>query len=407
VPPARTFVVVGASLAGGTAAATLREEGFDGRLVLIGDEPVLPYERPGLSKRYLRGEESRDQLLVRPADWWEAHGVEARLGVRARAIDGRDRTLTLSDGQRIAFDRALIATGARNRTLDVPGVDLDGVFQLRTVADADRIHRAAGTASRAVVVGMGFIGAEVAASLRQLGLEVTVIEVFETALYKVLGPTIGRVLEGIHRDNRVAFRFQDTVERFEGGTHVERVVTRKGDTLECDLVVVGVGTEPNAEVMHGEAVGANGGIKVSDTLETEFPGIFAAGDVASHLHPVFGRVRVEHFDNALKMGEHAARGMLGTPAAFDDPHWFWSDQWDHQIQMAGVSIAGTTILRGSVDARSFCAFFVDDDAVLRAAVSIDWKRDVRRALKLIRSQVRPDPDALADPSVDLRTLVPD
>jgi 3-phenylpropionate/trans-cinnamate dioxygenase ferredoxin reductase component len=405
VPPARTFVVVGASLAGGTAAATLREEGFDGRLVLIGDEPLLPYERPGLSKRYLRGEQSADQLFVRPTDWWEAHGVEARLGVRAHAIDSHDRTVTLSDGQRIAFDRALIATGARNRTLDVPGADLDGVYQLRTVADADRIHRAAARSRRAVVVGMGFIGAEVAASLRQLGLEVTVVEVFETVLYKVLGPTIGRVVEAIHRDNRVVLHLQETVERFEGVGHVEGVVTRGGRTLECDLVVVGVGTEPNAEVMHGDAVGANGGVKVSETLETAFPGVFAAGDVASHAHPIFGRVRVEHFDNAIKMGEHAARGMLGATAPFDDPHWFWSDQWDHQIQMAGVSLAGEMIVRGSIDERSFCAFFLDD-GVLRASVSIDHPRDCRRSLALIRQQVRPDPAALADPDVDLRTLAP-
>ena len=407
MPPARTFVVVGASLAGGTAAATLREEGFDGRLVLIGDEPVLPYERPGLSKRYLRGEESADQLLVRPADWWEAHGVEARLGVRAHAIDSHDNTVTLSDGQQIAFDRALVATGARNRVLDVSGVDLDGVHQLRTLADADRIRRAAATSSRAVIVGMGFIGAEVAASLRQLGLEVTVVEVFETALYKVLGPTIGRVVEAIHRDHRVAFHFQDTVERFEGSGHVEQVVTRAGRTLECDLVVIGVGTEPNAEVMHGEEVGANGGIKVDVTLETAFPGIFAAGDVASHDHPIFGsslgRVRVEHFDNAIKMGEHAARNMLGATAPFDDPHWFWSDQWEHQIQMAGVSLAGDMIVRGSLDERAFCAFFLED-GVLRASVSIDRARDCRRSLGLIRSQVRPDPAALADPDVDLRTL---
>jgi 3-phenylpropionate/trans-cinnamate dioxygenase ferredoxin reductase subunit len=403
VPPARTFVVVGASLAGGTAAATLREDGFDGRLVLIGDEQALPYERPGLSKQYLRGEVSRDQLLVRPADWWEAHGVEARLGVRAQAIDPRGRTVTLSDGQQIAFDRAVVATGARNRRLDVPGADLDGIFQLRTAADADRIHRAASVASSAVIVGMGFIGAEVAASLRQLGLEVTVVEVFETALYKVLGPTIGRVLESIHRDHRVAFHLRDTVERFEGDGRVERVVTRGGRSLECDLVVVGVGTEPNAEVLHGDAIGANGGITVGPTLETGFPGIFAAGDVASHAHPVFGRVRVEHFDNAIKMGQHAARGMAGEPTTFDDPHWFWSDQWDHQIQMAGVSTAGDLLIRGSTEERSFCAFFLVD-GVLRASVSIDRPRDCRRSLPLIRAQVRPDPAALADPDVDLRTL---
>jgi 3-phenylpropionate/trans-cinnamate dioxygenase ferredoxin reductase component len=403
VPPARTFVVVGASLAGGTAAATLRERGFDGRLVLIGDEPMLPYERPGLSKRYLRGEESADQLLVRPAEWWEAHGVEARLGVRAHAFDPRDRTVTMGDGQRIAFDRALVATGGRNRSLDVPGAGLVGVHQLRTLADADRIRRAASTAERVVIVGMGFIGAELAASFRQLGLEVTVVEVFETALYKALGPRIGRVIEAIHRDNRVAFHFNDTVERFEGHDRIERVRTRGGRTLECDLVVVGVGTEPNADVMHGEAVGANGGIEVGASLETRFPGIFAAGDVASHEHPLFGRVRVEHFDNALKMGAHAAGAMLGEDAAFDDPHWFWSDQWDHQIQMAGVSLAGDMVVRGSLEERSFCAFFLID-GVLRAAVSVDRPRDCRRALSLIHRRARPDPASLADPDVDLRTL---
>jgi 3-phenylpropionate/trans-cinnamate dioxygenase ferredoxin reductase subunit len=404
VPPAQTFVVVGASLAGGTAAATLREDGFDGRLVLIGDEPLLPYERPELSKRYLRGEAGHDQLFVRPADWWEAHGVETRLGVRARAVDRSGRSVVLSDGQRIAFDKALIATGVRNRRFDVPGADLEGIFHLRTVADADAIHRAAIGARHAVIVGMGFIGAEVTASLRQMGLDVTVVEIFETALYRIVGPRIGRVLEGMHRDEGVRFRFQDVVERFEGAGRVERVVTRSGVTMEADLVVVGVGTQPNAEVMLAEAVAANGGIRVGPTLETAFPGVFAAGDVASHAHPLFGEARVEHFDNAVRMGEHAGHAMLGSTAVFDDPHWFWSDQWDHQIQMAGVALAGDMVVRGSIDARSFCAFYLGDGGVLRAALSVDWKRDVRRALKLIRREVRPDPRALIDPAVDLRTL---
>jgi 3-phenylpropionate/trans-cinnamate dioxygenase ferredoxin reductase subunit len=400
----RTFVVVGASLAGGTAAGTLREEGFDGRLVLIGDEPALPYERPGLSKRYLRGEESRDQLLVRPTEWWEAHGVEARLGVRALYVDPRSRTVTLSDGQQIAADRVLVTTGVRNRPLEVPGADLPGIHQLRTVGDADAIKRAARNAGHAVIVGMGFIGAEVAASLRQMGLEVTIVEIFETALYRVLGGQIGRVLEAIHRDEGVQLHFQETVERFEGSSAVERVVTRGGRTIDTNLVVVGVGTQPNAEVMRGEGVAANGGILAGPTLESPFPGVFVAGDVASHQHPVFGPVRVEHFDNAIKMGEHAARAMLGATDPFDDPHWFWSDQWDHQIQMGGVSTAGKMVVRGSLEERSFCAFFLDDGGVLRASVSIDWKRDVRRSLRLIMRQVRPDEAALADPDVDLRTL---
>jgi 3-phenylpropionate/trans-cinnamate dioxygenase ferredoxin reductase subunit len=404
VPAARTFVVVGASLAGGTAAATLREEGFDGRLVLIGDESILPYERPALSKDYLRGIESRDSLLVRPTDWWEAHGVEARLGVRAQSLDPRARTVTLSDGQRIAFDRALVATGVRNRTFDVPGATLPGVFQLRTVGDAEAIHRAAAQAQRAVVVGMGFIGAEVAASLRQMGLVVTVVELFETALYRTLGGRIGAVLEAIHRDHGIGFVFQDTVLRLEGSARVERVVTRGDRSIDADLVVVGVGTEPNAEVMHGQGVAANGGIHASPSLETAFPGVFAAGDVASHEHPVFGSVRVEHFDNAIKMGEHAARAMLGATDIYDDPHWFWSDQWEHQIQMAGVATAGEMIVRGSLEARSFAAFFVDEHRILRACVSVDWKRDCRRALPLIRRQARVDRGLLADPEVDVRTL---
>ena len=406
MPAPRTFVVIGASLAGGTAAATLREEGFDGRLVLIGDEPVLPYERPGLSKGYLRGTIPRDQLQVRPAEWWEAHEVETRLGVRARSLDPRARTVTLSDGERIAFDRALVATGVRNRVLDVPGAHLPGIFQLRTVGDADAIHRAAVDARQAVVIGMGFVGAEVASSLRQLGLEVTVVELFETALYRVLGSRLGRILEAIHRDHGVALHLQDSVERFEGSVAVERVITHKGQILDADLVVVGVGTQPNAEVMGTEGIAANGGIRATASLETPIPGIFTAGDVASHQHPVFGEVRVEHFDNAIKMGVHVARGMLGAARDFDDPHWFWSDQWEHQIQMAGVETTGEMVVRGSLAARSFAAFFLDERSVLRACVSIDWKRDCRRALRLIRQQARVDPAALADPDVDLRTIAP-
>ena len=407
MPGAQTFVVVGASLAGGTAAATLREDGFDGRLVLIGDEPSLPYERPGLSKAYLRGAKSRDELLVRPAGWWEVHDIETRLGVRARSIDPRERIVTLSDGQRIAFDRALVATGVRNRTVAVPGSGLPGVHQLRTVTDADAIRRAAADAGSAVVVGMGFIGAEVAASLRQLGLEVTVLELFETALYRVLGPRLGRVLEEIHRDHGVELRFQDTVERFQGSSAVERVITRAGRTIEADFVVVGVGTQPNAEVVDAASIAANGGVRAGPTLETPVAGIFAAGDVASHRHPVFGEVRVEHYDNAIKMGVHAARAMLGATQAYDDPHWFWSDQWDHEIQMSGVATSGEMIVRGSLEARSFAAFFLDDEQILRACVSIDWNRDCRRSLRLIRKQARIDPAALADPEVDLRRLDPD
>ena len=406
---ARTIVVVGASLTGGTAAATLREEGFDGRLVLIGEEHLPPYERPGLSKEYLRGQESAADLFVRPTDWWESHGVEARFGERVAALDPHDHTVTLQGGQSITFDQALIATGVRNRRLDVPGADLDGVVQLRTVADADHIRREALAASRVVVVGFGFIGAEVTASLRSMGVEVEVVEVFETALYRVLGRTLGGTLEAAHRDQGVRFHFDDVVDGFEGQGRVERVHTRKGRTIEADLVVIGIGTEPNAEVLRGAGLAANGGIEVGPTLETAFPGVFAAGDVATHEHPVFGSIRVEHFDNALKMGEHAAHAMLGAGGVYDDPHWFWSDQYDHQLQMAGFVPRveeAHMVVRGSLDERRFCAFLLDAEGVLRGSVSLDWPRDCRRSLKLIAAQVRPEPDELADPEVDVRTLGP-
>ena len=404
--PPETVVVVGASLAGGTAAATLRDEGFDGRIVLIGDEPDLPYQRPPLSKTYLRGEAARDALLVRPDDWWGTEGVETRLGTRVAAIDPAARTVVLAGGEPIAFDRCLIATGVRNRSLPVPGADLEGVVHLRTIAECDRIRDAAASAAHVVVVGMGFIGAEVAASLRVLGVDVTVVEIFQTALFKVLGPQLGGVLESIHRDHGVTMRFNDGVARFEGTGRVERVVTRDGDVIECDLVVIGVGTVPATEAVGSLALEPDGGVEVDERLETSVPGVFAAGDVASHAHPVLGRVRVEHFDNAVKMGAHAARAMLGSPAVFDDPHWFWSDQYDHHLQMGGVAITDDMVVRGSLEDRSFCAFFLDPGGVLRASVALNRPKECRRSLPLIRAEVAPDRTALADPEVDLRSLRP-
>ena len=394
-------------MAGGTAAATLRDEGFDGRIVLIGAEPHAPYERPPLSKEVLRGEKLALGTPIRPQDWWEEHDVETRFGQRAHRCDPIARCVTLADGEEIWFDRAVVATGARNRHLDVPGVHLHGIYELRTAEDSERIRDAAAGAGHVVVVGMGFIGAEVAASLRQRGVQVTVVEIFETTLYRVLGADIGRAFEGIHRDNGVVMHFNDTVERFEGEGRLERVVTRGGLNIDCDVAVVGVGTEPVAEVMNGLGVAANGGIKADAYLETELPGIYTAGDVATQNHPLFGPIRVEHFDNAMKMGATAARNILGRGEVFDDPHWFWSDQYDSNLQMSGYAPTwDRMVVRGSLEERKFCAFLLDAAGVLRSAVSLDWPRDVRRSFALISAQATPDPAALADPEVDLRKLVP-
>ncbi|MFN8232881.1 MAG: FAD-dependent oxidoreductase [Actinomycetota bacterium] len=401
------IVIVGAGLAGATAVGSLRDGGYDGPLVLIGSEPHAPYERPPLSKEYLRGESPIDDAFVRPERWYADHGVDARWSTRAVQLDPGDRAVILSGGERSPFSRLVIATGSRNRRVDAPGADLPGVFDLRRIGDADRIREAAAGGARAVCVGMGFIGAEVAASLRAMGCEVTVVEVFETALYRVLGPEIGRAVEGLHRDNGVTMRFHDTVDRFEGDGRLERVVTGSGATIEADLAVVGVGTEPAVELLAGTGLDQGGGVPVGPTLETEIPGVFAIGDVARHDHPVFGPLRVEHYDNAIKMGTHAARALMGEPAAFDDPHWFWSDQYDCQIQMAGFAPtwAGWSCAARSRSARS-ARSLLDEDGALRGAVSMDHPRDVRRSLELIRRQAQPDPAVLEDPGFDLRTLIP-
>ncbi len=405
---AKTFVVVGGSLCGATAVATLRAEGFDGRIVLIGAEDVPPYERPPLSKEYLRGEDPLERVLVRPPEWYVEQDIETRFGTLVTQLDADDRAVVLAGGERVAFDALLVATGGRNRRIDAPGSELPGVFDLRGLGDADAIRAAVVSGARVVCVGMGFIGAEVAASLRSMGCEVSVVEIFETALFRVLGGEIGRVLEAIHRDHGVTMHFNDVVARFEGDGRLERVVTKGGRSLEADMAIVGIGTSPAVELMAGTGLDQPGGIPVSSTLETSIPGVFAAGDVARHEHPVFGPIRVEHFDNALKMGETVARNMLGGTETFDDPHWFWSDQYDVQIQMAGFAPTwDRMVVRGSLEDRSFCAFLLDDAGILRSAVSIDWPRDVRRSFGLIERSVRPDHAALEDPAVDLRTLAPD
>jgi 3-phenylpropionate/trans-cinnamate dioxygenase ferredoxin reductase component len=400
-----TFVVVGANLAGGTAAATLREEGFDGRVVLIGAEPLPPYERPPLSKEYLRGE-TPEPAYVRPPDWYEKSQIETRFGQRAERLNLGERSVELDTGERIAFDALLIATGCRNRRYPIPGLDLPGVHDLRFLEDCDAIKSAATRGSKAVLVGMGFIGAEVAASFRARGVDVTVVEFAETPLQRVLGTDLGRVIEGLHRDHGVEMIFRDGAEQFEGDGRFEVLVTKEGRRLEGDFAVVGVGVEPVTELVKGTDVAVENGILVDPALRTNVPGVFAAGDVARHDHPVFGRIRVEHFDNALKMGEAAARNMLGRDEVFDDAHWFWSDQYDANIQMAGYATEwDDMVVRGNLEERAFVAFLLKD-GLLRSAFSMNWPRDVRRSMPLIKAHVRPEGEQLADPEFDLRQLGP-
>jgi 3-phenylpropionate/trans-cinnamate dioxygenase ferredoxin reductase subunit len=399
-----SVVIVGGGEAGATAAGALRDGGFDGEIVLIGEEPMSPYERPPLSKEYLRGES--DHHFVRPEGWYAENRVDARFGVRAERLNAGDRVVELAGGDRVAFDQAVVATGSRNRRFPIPGLDLPGVHDLRFAPDSDRIREAAKSGSKAVLVGMGFIGAEVAASLRQLGLDVTVVEFAGCPLERVLGLELGRAIEGLHRDHGVEMIFHDGAERFEGDGRFESLVTKEGRRIDGDFAVVGVGVEPVTDVAEAGGLPTDNGIPVDASLRTSVEGVWAIGDVARHDHPVFGRIRVEHFDNAVKMGEHVAKSILGEKKVFDDAHWFWSDQYDAQIQMSGFATEwDQTVIRGSVEERTFAAFLLKEGQLL-SAFSMNWKHDVRRAMRLIKARAHPDPAVLSDPAVDLRKLLP-
>jgi 3-phenylpropionate/trans-cinnamate dioxygenase ferredoxin reductase subunit len=409
----RRFVIVGASLAGGSAAAALREGGFDGEVTLIGAEPVMPYNRPPLSKGYLRGQDRFEDQLVNPPAFYAEHRIELRLGVRADAVDPARKVVSLERGDEVAYDRLLVATGGRNRALTTPGADLPGIFQLRTVEDCDRIRVAAKSGRRAVVIGLGFIGSEVTASLRQMGVEVTAVEGHPVPLARVLGPEVGAVLADIHREKGVELVLEDSVAAFEGAGRVERVRTKKGRVLPCDFVVAGIGIVPNAELLAAAGAAVDNGVLVDERCRTSLPDVYSAGDVANHLHPVFGRLRVEHWNNGYRQGRAAARAMVDGPEPYDYMHSFWSDQYEHVVEYIGFAAAwDRLVFRGDPASRKFLGFYLKDGLV-RAAMGLDRGGDpedpksdseLAAVAAFIRDRVQVDPARLADEGVDLKRI---
>ena len=408
------IVIVGASLAGATVAVTLREDGFDGEIRLIGAEAQLPYNRPPLSKGYLRQQERFEDQLVKPAAYYAEQRIELTLGMRATAIDAKQKVVALEGGERVVYDRLVVATGGRNRALSVPGANLEGIFQLRTVEDCDRIRAITQRGRRAVVMGLGFIGCEVSASLRQLGVEVAAVEGSRVPLARVLGEEVGRVLADIHREKGVALILEDSVATFEGSGRVERVRTRNGRVLECDMVVAGIGILPNSELAAAAGAQVDNGVLVDERCRTSLPDVFAAGDVTNHLHPIFGRLRVEHWNNGYQQGRAAARSLLGGTQPYDYVHSFWSDQYEHAIEYVGFAASwDRLVFRGRPESRKFLGFYLKD-GIVRAAVGLnrggdpeDPKTDgeLKAAVDLIRNRVAVDPAKLIDESVDLRRLV--
>ena len=402
---AKAYVIVGASLAGASAAITLREENVDGTVTLIGAETEPPYERPPLSKAYLRGDVPFEKALVRPAAFYAEHRIETIFGMRATRIDPSQRIVTLEDHREIPFDALLVATGGRKRPVSIPGADLEGIYSLRTVEDANRIRREIIPGRRAVVVGMGFIGSEVAASLRQKGVQVVAIDPSKVPLFRVLGEAVGRTIAELHRVHGVQTIFEDSVTAFEGTGRVSAVVTRAGLRIPCDFVVVGIGIEPAADVLDGSDIHVNNGVIVDEYCETNVSGIYAAGDIANHYHPVFGRlIRVEHWQNAIKQGAAAARNMMGIRVPYDEIHWFWSDQYDANLQYAGSHTTWSRlVVRGRLDSDSFLACYVNKGRI-DAAVALNRGKDLRRVMPLIKDRRAVNVAALQDDSVDLRSL---
>jgi 3-phenylpropionate/trans-cinnamate dioxygenase ferredoxin reductase component len=405
----RPIVIIGGGLAGGNAAATLRDEGFTGPVVLISREPGVPFGRPPLSKTYLRSEENLDGWYVRPAGWYADHDVERRSGPTVTAVDPAAHTITLDSGEELSYSKVLIATGGRNRRLDIAGADLPGLHYLRTVAECDAIKRAAVPGRRAVVVGMGFIGCEVAASLTQLGVQVTTAFPGQLPLETVLGGEVGAVVGAFHQAHGVDLRPGTQVTAFEGTGRLEAVVTAAGQRIPCDFAVAGIGIEPD---FPGVAVAQQNGILTDELCRASEPDVYAAGDVANHLHPLFGRTRVEHYNNAEKQGAAAARSMLGSTAPYDYVHTFWSDQYEHKIEYVGhVSKWDEFVVRGSLAEGKLIGFYLVD-GVVRAAVGLDRGGDPELDLdgemaacaRLVAAQARPAPGVLADERTDLRAL---
>jgi 3-phenylpropionate/trans-cinnamate dioxygenase ferredoxin reductase component len=405
-------VIVGGDVAGGNAAVTLREEGFGGRVVLISPEPGVPFGRPPLSKTYLRSEEDLGGWYVRPPGWYQEHGLERPGECTVLALHAAAHAVTLDSGQELEYQKVLIATGGRNRRLEVPGAELPGIHYLRTVAECDAIKHEAVANRRAVIVGMGFIGCEVAASLTLLGVHVTAILPGRAPLERVLGGEVGAAVAAIHRGNGVELLTEAQIVGFEGAERVEAAVTAKGDRVACDFAVAGVGIEPHGPAFTGSPVEWSNGVLVDELCRASAADVYAAGDVANHLHPVFGRVRVEHFNNAEQQGRAAARSMLGSSTPYDYIHSFWSDQYEHKLEYVGHAPKWDEfIVRGSLEDRRMVGFYLRDGQ-MQAAVGLDrggdpeLDRDSEMAAcaRLVGQRARPAAHLLADEHVDLWSL---
>jgi len=398
------FVIVGAGHAGGRAAEAMRALGFDGRILLIGEEPHLPYERPPLSKEALQGK-PEFATPMRPADFWAEKDIECRLGTRATAIDPAAKTVTLEDGAVEAYDRLLLTTGGAVRKIGLPGADLGNVFYLRTLDDSRAIDATLTPDARVVVIGGGFIGLETAASARLRGCAVTVIELADRLMARAVLPEISETFLRLHRGRGVDIRLNTGVQRLEGDGTVARVVTSAGEALPADVVVVGVGIVPDTALAEAAGLAVDNGIVVDEFCRTSHPDIYAAGDVTSHYSPVYGRhVRLESWQNAQNQAIAAARVMCGEDTAHAEVPWMWSDQFDAKLEVAGLPERwDTVVVRGDPVGGAYMLFQLDGGAPV-GVMSVNQPRDMRFARRMLQSGKKIDAAALADSGVPMRDL---
>jgi 3-phenylpropionate/trans-cinnamate dioxygenase ferredoxin reductase component len=398
-------VIVGASLAGAKAAETLRKEGFDGPIALIGEEEERPYERPSLSKDYLLGKAERETIYVHPQAWYAYHGVDLRLGTLVTRIDPLAHEVTLADGSLIGYGKLLLATGSAPRRLPLPGADAEGVLYLRRVGDSDRIRTTLQTATRIAVIGAGWIGLETAAAARSAGVEVTVLEAAELPLLRVLGREVAESFADLHREHGVDLRFGVQVAEITGsGGQADGVRLADGSHIPADAVVVGIGITPNSELADAAGLEIGNGIVVDAGLRSSDPDIYAAGDVANAYHPLLGRhLRVEHWANALNQPQAAARAMLGQDVAYDLVPYFYTDQYDLGMEYAGYVEPGgydRVVFRGDVEGREFVAFWLRGGRVLAGMNVNIW--DVNEMIQaIVRGGRTVDASRLADPGITL------
>jgi 3-phenylpropionate/trans-cinnamate dioxygenase ferredoxin reductase component len=403
------ILIAGGGQAAVQAADTLRRKGFTGKLTVVGEESWLPYQRPPLSKKYLAGSLERERLLIRPAQFFAEHGVTALLGRRVTDIARRERHVRLDDGLVLPYDALVLATGSRPRRLLAPGGELQGVHYLRTIADADRIRAEATAGGRMLVIGGGYIGLEVAATARELGMEVTVLEMADRVMNRVTCPQLSAFYEGEHARRGVRIRCNEQVRALHGDPRTGRVravLTEGGTEYPADVVVVGVGVAPADELAKAAGLECENGVVTDAHCRTADEAIWAVGDCASHLNRRYGRhLRLESVDNAFEQGTTVALNLLGTPTPHDKLPWFWSDQFDLKLIIVGISHGyDTVVTRGTPATRSFSACYLRNGELI-AIDSVNAPKDQMAARRLIAAHVRPNVDKLADPAIALKDAV--